>query len=843
MRPIILVLLLLCSVSSYSSGTRLSLRDCVELYEHGQKEQAIITLLEIYDTMCTSSSWDEDEFALTVNLIANYYSSKGELIRVSDLCRDATRIFNIKSNNPNTEFSRFLFCLRGQVEMELKDYDNALIYLQRAQQMYENESIYNNAYFGILTSIGLCYYNKGDFVESKLYVSEAEVIHLKHIGSFETSKLPYSFQLLNLKGLLKQHDGDPVEAEHCFKRAIESSEGNQILTEIRNIVANNLATLYASLGRYTEAKEMYTKINFSNPSWDYTKYQNMAFCSLMEGENDNAIDYLRSSNCYGFEYLGAVVNNYAAVEREHFWQNIANQLVKNNNFFAMWTNIPSARKAGFEINSFARDFNLNFQQLIKNQYLSSQNDIKQRVWDDYQRNRGNLSYGFETIEEHDSIALNTISLERDILSSIDLDIAEYFTEHYNTEVISKRLADNELIIDYIHMSMLNCGAIQMGSEPGYATYLLSSTNHIPLLAPICKQTDLISIMNHQLSDAEYINSIYTTYNDSIYKLIINPIIPYLEGKSRIYIRPIGLLSSINLEAIKLPDGRYFGDAYDICIVSNFDNLPKSEYQRKLKYSDIALFGNPDFMCTPSNAHSELAFTVPASPQYELMKRGGRGNWEALPGTLTEVNNISAVASNKNVFSLKFVGPDATETMVKSLSGNSPTILHFATHGYFIKSKNSLSQNNFLQQTTGYSWGNHLMLYSGLLFSGANAVWNGKTKPNPIDDGVLTADEISRLDFSNTKLVVLSACDSGRGHQNGIDGTMGLQRAFREAGAGTMVMSLWQIPDDATSLLMQYFYGHLFSNHSVRESLRLAQADLRQCGYLEPYYWAAFVVLD
>lgn len=843
MRPIILVLLLLCSVSSYSNGTRLSLRDCMELYEHGQKEQAIIPLLEIFDTLRTSSSWDEDEFALTVNLIANYYSSTGELIRVSDVCKDAMRIFNLKSQNPNTEFSRVLFCLLGQVEMELKNYDNALVYMQQAQWMYENESIYNNSYFGILTSIGQCYYNKGDFAESKLYVSEAEEIHLKHIGSFETSKFQYSIQLLNIKGLLKQHDGDYVEAERCFIRAIKTSEGDQILTEIRNIVANNLATMYASLGRYTEAKEIYTKIDFTNPSWAYTKYQNMAFCSLMEGDYDNAIDYLKRSNCNAFEYLGTIVNNYAAVEREHFWKKNANELVKNNNFFAMWINIPTARKIGFEINSFARDFNLNFQQLIKNQYLSAQNDIKQRVWDDYQRNRGVLSYGFETIEEHDSIALNTISLERDILSSIDLDIAEYFTEHYNTEIISKKLADNELIVDYIHISTPNCDSIQKGFEPGYSTYILSSTNHIPLLTPICKQADLISIMNHQLSDAESINSIYTTYNDSIYKLIINPIIPFLEGKSKIYIRPIGLLSSINIEAIKLPDGRYFGDAYDICIVSNFDNIPKSEYQGKLKYSDIALFGNPDFMSTPSNAQADLAFKVPTSPQYELMKRGGRGNWEALPGTLTEVNNISAVASNKNVFSLKFVGPDATETMVKSLSGNSPTILHFATHGYFIHSNNILSQNNFLQQTTGYSWGSHLMLYSGLLFSGANAVWNGKAKPNPIDDGVLTADEISRLDFSNTKLVVLSACDSGRGHQNGIDGTMGLQRAFREAGAGTMVMSLWQIPDDATSLLMQYFYGHLFSNYSVRESLRLAQADLRQCGYLEPYYWAAFVVLD
>lgn len=221
----------------------------------------------------------------------------------------------------------------------------------------------------------------------------------------------------------------------------------------------------------------------------------------------------------------------------------------------------------------------------------------------------------------------------------------------------------------------------------------------------------------------------------------------------------------------------------------------------------------------------------------------RGNWGLLPGTKTEVENVSNLASSRNIQNVIFIGKEASETAIKELSGKSPSILHFATHGYFIASQESARQNNFLQQTTGYSWGNHLMLYSGLLFSGANDVWNGKAEPNPIDDGVLTADEISRLDFSNTNLVVLSACDTGKGHQNGTDGAMGLQRAFRAAGAKTMVTSLWKVPDEATALLMQHFYTYLFSKHSVRDSLRLAQEDLRSAGYHDPYYWAAFVVID
>lgn len=136
-----------------------------------------------------------------------------------------------------------------------------------------------------------------------------------------------------------------------------------------------------------------------------------------------------------------------------------------------------------------------------------------------------------------------------------------------------------------------------------------------------------------------------------------------------------------------------------------------------------------------------------------------------------------------------------------------------------------------------------MLYSGLLFSGANAVWNGNSRPNPTDDGIVTADEISRLDLSKTGLVVLSACDSGRGHYNGTDGIMGLQRAFKLAGAKTMVMSLWKVPDIPTSILMDYFYQNLFKGMEVRPSLIEAQKQLQKEGYTDPFYWASFIVID
>ncbi len=98
--------------------------------------------------------------------------------------------------------------------------------------------------------------------------------------------------------------------------------------------------------------------------------------------------------------------------------------------------------------------------------------------------------------------------------------------------------------------------------------------------------------------------------------------------------------------------------------------------------------------------------------------------------------------------------------------------------------------------------------SGLLFAGANYAWTGKPIEG-IEDGILTAYEVSNMYLPNTKLVVLSACETALGDIEGSEGVYGLQRAFKIAGVKNLVMSLWKVPDEATSEFMQTFYKNLF----------------------------------
>ena len=131
-----------------------------------------------------------------------------------------------------------------------------------------------------------------------------------------------------------------------------------------------------------------------------------------------------------------------------------------------------------------------------------------------------------------------------------------------------------------------------------------------------------------------------------------------------------------------------------------------------------------------------------------------------------------------------------------------------------------------------------MNYSGLLLSGCN---NAEI-PQGVEDGILSAKEISYLDFRKTDLVVLSACETGLGKVSS-EGVFGLQRGFKKTGVNTIVMSLWPVNDYATQLLMTDFYKNLASGMSKHDAFLSAQKFLRGKSGVTPQHWAAFIMLD
>ena len=220
----------------------------------------------------------------------------------------------------------------------------------------------------------------------------------------------------------------------------------------------------------------------------------------------------------------------------------------------------------------------------------------------------------------------------------------------------------------------------------------------------------------------------------------------------------------------------------------------------------------------------------------------------MPGTEREVSAIEKIIQGAGFVVSTNKAYAATEESFKNIGVNnspSPRILHIATHGYFFpdpKMKQKYT-GTIAQNEPVFKLSNHPMLRSGLIMAGGNAAWQGKQSPEGREDGILTAYEISQMNLSNTELVVISACETGLGDIQGNEGVYGLQRAFKIAGAKYLIMSLWQVPDKQTSLLMTTFYKKwLEEKMMIHDAFHAAQKELREAG-LDPYQWAGFVLVE
>jgi CHAT domain-containing protein len=241
-------------------------------------------------------------------------------------------------------------------------------------------------------------------------------------------------------------------------------------------------------------------------------------------------------------------------------------------------------------------------------------------------------------------------------------------------------------------------------------------------------------------------------------------------------------------------------------------------------------------------YGDLFYRASAETMQQATTRSAVGT---LPYSKQEINSISQLLSCKQYHVNKLSQKQGTEASFKSLSGKSPSILHLSTHGFV----NRPIEGDAMQR-------------SGLIMAYGARAWEGKAVPKDTEDGILTAAEIATLDLSGTDIVVLSACNTALGEVT-TEGVWGLQRAFKQAGAQTIVMSLWQVDDEATAVFMQYFYEALLKGRQTlakavsidteiaehifdypHDALATAQRRMRQHPqYSSPYYWAGFIVID
>ena len=222
--------------------------------------------------------------------------------------------------------------------------------------------------------------------------------------------------------------------------------------------------------------------------------------------------------------------------------------------------------------------------------------------------------------------------------------------------------------------------------------------------------------------------------------------------------------------------------------------------------------------------------------------GAGAGFTPLPGTAAEVGAVAALADAEGLRATTLTGaaptPGAVSTALPRVA-----YAHLATHGFFYGEAEAAyatrggapSTRTDLLGAPGAASSEanrNPLAESGLALAGANDA-----------GGTLTAEELVGLDLTGTRLVVLSACETGRGAEVTGQGVLGLQASLTAAGARALVMSLWKVPDESTAALMAHFYGGLWERGlAPAEALRRAQAAVRSTpGWEAPVHWAAWVL--
>lgn len=301
--------------------------------------------------------------------------------------------------------------------------------------------------------------------------------------------------------------------------------------------------------------------------------------------------------------------------------------------------------------------------------------------------------------------------------------------------------------------------------------------------------------------------------------LLGGIKPFITDKN-VYLATSGIFNQISLNALPVDNrGRILADIANIHVVGSPSDIPtiKTIDKINLLAKSSVLWGGVDY-----GANDSLPSCI--SQTRGIMRGDVLGR---LPNSLTEVNQIAGLLRKNGGKATVMSGNSATERSFTARSHKKDYILHVSTHGFF---HDSGTFTNPMQN-------------SGLLFANSQKYWSSDSLASSLNDtdGILRADEIAKLDLSGCRLVVLSACQTGLGEYNS-EGVYGLQRAFKLAGAQSVLMSLWSVDDKATQELMTEFYRRLILGKEPGEALVTAQYSLRAKGY-SPDKWAAFVLLN
>lgn len=704
--------------------------------------------------------------------------------------------------------------LKGDLYLSMNNFIGANSLLMSAKSYFDYESRFDDVYVNVLFTLASVKLVLGQKLKAKLYIDEANDILSK-----TPKKLSLGIHCIPLANLYEEI-GKREKAISLLERELQNLTPDIPKNAISQIKIE-LAYFYALDGKYQHAYELLSDIDYGDNLLLYELKASLSYLLNKENFSQYILDY----NNKMMSQSSLFASHFADLEFEDYWASLSavslsiNEMLINSFF--------QGNKGAIDNKGLIDTYNdLLF---LKNFVLVNKQTISERIKNDteattlsfqssmmYQKlNNPHLSK--DSVE---NIKNQLRLLDKKMKYLISNNVSDFSTVSSPTFASLKQILKvDEVLLDffpYYELTSFETYHIY------YAVSVTTKESQAPKFLKLCRVEQIDELLHN--------NKLYDAHNLLFYSEIWKKIERYISKKKKILISPTLNLNKVNFGAIACGAKR-LGDVYQLTSISSLNSLYTRERIKENAKKSIALFGGIDYDASISVNKKN----VQDSSKIKLDRSG----FDYLPETLNEVTDISDLLAGV-MHTAVYSGKKATESQFKLLSRHSPSVIHISTHGFYLKGKGL--KTPFFKNLPMSSKITYKMSKCGLLFSGANNAWNGIYTQNVEDDGILTAAEVEKMDLSDTELVVLSACDTGSGDCESIDGVYGLSRAFKIAGVHTIVMTLGKVNDLVTKEFMCEFYSQIKEEMEYHEAFRIAQKRLR-VKYKDPLLWAPFVIID
>lgn len=858
-----------------------ALNNLAELYrETGDYERAESLFKSALAIQKRASGPEHPEVVTLLNNLAMLYQGMGNYAQAKPLYNQALSITEKRLGPRHLGLTTPLNNL-AELYREMGDFTNAEPLHWRALRL--TERALGPMHVEVATSLnnlGALYEDQGDYARAEPLYKRAISILEKKLGAdhFEVAT-----SLDNL-GVLYFDKEDYGQAEALYKRALAIRE--KTLGPKHPDVAlslNNLALLYDVVGDYARAKSLYERaLQIYEESFPpqhplvATSLDNLAGLYYAEGDFGRAVQFLARGLEIQEHNLALILTSGSENQKQLYINTLSGETdgavslhvlaLPNDESAANLAVTAILRRKGRALDAMTNQLG----------HLRRRADSQvQKLLDEWKRTCSHLatlqiSSGGHLMSEdiRAEVARLTIKVDRleDELSSRS---AEFRAENFpiTLEAVRQAIPSDGALVEIFAYQPFNAKAtsvVEKWASPHYVAYIVMRDEVVPKWVDLgeVSQIDEAVARWKQMLDISYLRQPGEQISEAtprervvaheakikelaraVDERVMRPIRRLLGHTRRLFLSPDGALNLIPFAALVDENNQYLVENYSISYLMTGRDLLRLHLQTENPSAPMVI-ANPLYDLYQSTNQSlsqsnkqrrSLDFTFQA--------------YEPLPGTGEEATALSKLWPDLQVLTQD----QATEDALKRVTN--PLFLHIATHGFFLPDKlqkrsvstmrtreisdSSLSETSLLP----VDWENP-MLRSGLVLAGVRQLRSGAD-----EDGVLTALEVAGLDLSGTKLVVLSACETGLGNAKRGVGVYGLRRALVLAGSETQVMSLWKVSDVGTRDLMTAYYKRLRAGEGRTEALRQVQlamlrgelkSTLDSVDYRQPYYWAAFI---